>query len=130
MAFTHTIPLPQVAPQPILTGASLAMRHLSVVGALMDSGALPSVVFHTSPTLSAPPSHTIPTPTAPSARPNPHPLTGAHPVRTGGSLAMYHLGVVGALMDGGALPSIVSGTSGGAIVAGVLAIHTDEEMRE
>lgn len=42
---------------------------------------------------------------------------------------MYHMGVVLALMEGGALPSIVSGTSGGAIVAGVLAIHTDEEMR-
>mmetsp|Transcript_3068 Transcript_3068/g.9295 ORF Transcript_3068/g.9295 Transcript_3068/m.9295 type:complete len:132 (+) Transcript_3068:1103-1498(+) len=42
---------------------------------------------------------------------------------------MYHMGVVLALIEGGALPSIVSGTSGGAIVAGVLAIHTDEEMR-
>jgi predicted acylesterase/phospholipase RssA len=42
---------------------------------------------------------------------------------------MYHMGVVLALIEGGALPSIVSGTSGGAIVAGVLAVHTDDEMR-
>ncbi|EOD36784.1 hypothetical protein EMIHUDRAFT_462347 [Emiliania huxleyi CCMP1516] len=37
----------------------------------------------------------------------------------GGSLAMYHLGV--ALIEAGTMPRIVSGTSGGAIVAGVLA---------
>ena len=46
----------------------------------------------------------------------------------GGSLAMYHLGVVKALIEADALPTIISGTSGGAIVAGVLAIHTNEEM--
>ena len=46
----------------------------------------------------------------------------------GGSLAMYHLGVVKALIEADSLPTIVSGTSGGAIVAGVLAIHTNEEM--
>jgi len=46
----------------------------------------------------------------------------------GGSLAMYHLGVVQALIEAGTMPRIVSGTSGGAIVAGVLAVNTDQEM--
>lgn len=41
---------------------------------------------------------------------------------------MYHLGVVRALIENDAMPMVVSGTSGGAIVAGVLAIHTNEEM--
>ncbi|KAL1515922.1 hypothetical protein AB1Y20_002536 [Prymnesium parvum] len=46
----------------------------------------------------------------------------------GGALAMYHMGVVRALIENDALPMIVSGTSGGSIVAGVLAIHTNQEM--
>lgn len=46
----------------------------------------------------------------------------------GGAIAMYHLGLVGALLDQGVLPSVVSGTSGGAIVAGLLACRTDEEL--
>ena len=41
---------------------------------------------------------------------------------------MYHMGVVRALIENGALPTVISGTSGGSIVAGVLAVHTDEEM--
>ena len=47
----------------------------------------------------------------------------------GGSLAMYHMGVVKALIEAGQLPSVVSGASGGAIVAGVLAVNTDQEGR-
>ncbi|KAA0149986.1 hypothetical protein FNF29_05606 [Cafeteria roenbergensis] len=46
----------------------------------------------------------------------------------GGALAMYHMGVVRALIQADAMPRIVSGTSGGAIVAGMLAIRTDKEM--
>ena len=41
---------------------------------------------------------------------------------------MYHMGVIKALLENGAMPGIISGTSGGAIVAGVLGIHTDAEM--
>lgn len=41
---------------------------------------------------------------------------------------MYHMGVIRALIENDALPMIVSGTSGGSIVAGVLAMHTNEEM--
>ncbi|KAA0149270.1 hypothetical protein FNF28_07373 [Cafeteria roenbergensis] len=48
----------------------------------------------------------------------------------GGALAMYHMGVVRALIQADAMPRIVSGTSGGAIVAGMLAIRTDKEMVE
>ena len=42
----------------------------------------------------------------------------------GGALAMYHMGVIKALIENGAMPGIISGTSGGAIVAGVRGIHT------
>jgi predicted acylesterase/phospholipase RssA len=48
----------------------------------------------------------------------------------GGSLAMYHMGVVKALLQHDCMPRIVSGTSGGSIVAGMLAIKTDREMLE
>ena len=47
----------------------------------------------------------------------------------GGSLAMYHLGVVDALIDAHVLPRVISGTSGGSIVAGMLAIKTKEELQ-
>jgi hypothetical protein len=40
----------------------------------------------------------------------------------GGSLSMYHMGVVRALLQHGCLPTIVSGTSGGSIMAAVLAV--------
>ncbi len=43
---------------------------------------------------------------------------------------MYHVGVVKALFDGGCLPSIINGTSGGSIIAGVLATRTDTELRD
>lgn len=48
----------------------------------------------------------------------------------GGALSMYHMGVCKALMEAKVLPSIVSGTSGGAILAGMFALHTDAEMLE
>jgi len=41
---------------------------------------------------------------------------------------MYHLGLVKELLAHGLLPAVVSGTSGGAIVAGLLACRTDEEL--
>jgi len=46
----------------------------------------------------------------------------------GGSLAMHHMGVCRFLLEEGLMPKIVSGVSGGSIVAGFLAIHTDEEI--
>ena len=46
----------------------------------------------------------------------------------GGALAMYHIGVVKAVLEAGLMPDIIAGTSGGAIVALKLAIHTNEEM--
>ncbi|CAJ1457410.1 unnamed protein product, partial [Effrenium voratum] len=46
----------------------------------------------------------------------------------GGSLAMHHMGVCRFLLEEGLMPKIVSGVSGGSIVAAFLAIHTDEEI--
>ena len=48
----------------------------------------------------------------------------------GGALALSHAGVLKALISVGLLPRVVSGTSGGALCAGVLATHTDEEILE
>mmetsp|Transcript_133123 Transcript_133123/g.259186 ORF Transcript_133123/g.259186 Transcript_133123/m.259186 type:complete len:714 (+) Transcript_133123:45-2186(+) len=46
----------------------------------------------------------------------------------GGSLAMYHMGVCRFLLEEQLMPEVVSGVSGGAIVAAFLAIHSDEEL--
>ena len=46
----------------------------------------------------------------------------------GGVLGFLHLGVVNVLLEQGLLPRVISGSSAGAMVAGVLACHTDEEM--
>lgn len=46
----------------------------------------------------------------------------------GGSLAMGHMGVVMALMARGLLPRVISGTSGGSIIAAIMAVKTDEEL--
>eukprot|EP01135_Chromosphaera_perkinsii_P001258 Nk52_evm31s163 gene=Nk52_evmTU31s163 len=46
----------------------------------------------------------------------------------GGMAAMAHLGVVKALIEGGCLPRVISGSSGGSVMAMFLAIHTDEEI--
>lgn len=46
----------------------------------------------------------------------------------GGSLAMYHCGVCRFLLEEGLMPEVISGVSGGSIIAGWLAIHTDEEL--
>ena len=46
----------------------------------------------------------------------------------GGAIALYHLGVVKELHERGLLPRVISGTSGGSIVAAMLACHTDAEL--
>lgn len=46
----------------------------------------------------------------------------------GGSLAMHHMGLCRFLLEEGLMPEIISGVSGGSIVAAFLAIHTDEEL--
>jgi TAG lipase/steryl ester hydrolase/phospholipase A2/LPA acyltransferase len=47
----------------------------------------------------------------------------------GGVLGFYHLGVVRTLLDEGLLPRVISGSSAGSLVAGVVGTHTDEELK-
>jgi len=42
----------------------------------------------------------------------------------------YHFGVVKALLDAGLLPKVVTGTSGGALVAALLCTRTNEELKQ
>ena len=46
----------------------------------------------------------------------------------GGVLGFYHLGVVKTLLEQGLLPRVISGSSAGSIVAGVMGTHTNEEL--
>ena len=48
----------------------------------------------------------------------------------GATFAYYHFGVVKALLETGDLPEIITGTSGGALVAGLVATRTDEELKQ
>ena len=48
----------------------------------------------------------------------------------GATFAYYHFGVAKALFDAGVLPNIITGTSGGAIVAALLCTRTDEELEK
>jgi len=48
----------------------------------------------------------------------------------GGAFGIYHLGIIKALLEQGLLPSIISGTSMGAIVTGLVGTHSDEELLE
>lgn len=48
----------------------------------------------------------------------------------GASFAWYHFGVVKALLDESLLPEIIAGTSGGALVAALVATHTNEELSQ
>ncbi|KAF2007367.1 patatin-domain-containing protein [Amniculicola lignicola CBS 123094] len=48
----------------------------------------------------------------------------------GATFAYYHFGVAKALMDAGLLPEVITGTSGGALVAGLLGTRTDEELKK
>lgn len=46
----------------------------------------------------------------------------------GGSLGMYHMGVIRALLDADVLPNVISGSSGGSITAAFTACRTNEEL--
>ncbi|MFV8816219.1 DUF3336 domain-containing protein [Haliea sp. E17] len=46
----------------------------------------------------------------------------------GGVLGFYHLGVIKVMLEQGLLPRVISGSSAGALVSGVLGTHTDEEL--
>lgn len=48
----------------------------------------------------------------------------------GATFAYYHFGVIKALLDAGELPQIITGTSGGALVAALVGTRTDEELKQ
>ncbi len=48
----------------------------------------------------------------------------------GGSLGLFHIGAVKALWEQNLLPSVISGSSAGSIIAAVVGSHTDGELRE
>lgn len=48
----------------------------------------------------------------------------------GASMGNFHLGVIKALVDQDAMPSIVSGTSAGSLIAGLICSRTDKELQE
>ncbi|KAI0486898.1 lipase [Xylaria cf. heliscus] len=47
----------------------------------------------------------------------------------GASFAYYHFGVVKALLEADLLPDVITGTSGGALVAALVATRTNEELK-
>ena len=47
----------------------------------------------------------------------------------GATFAYYHFGVAKALLEAGSLPNIITGTSGGALVAALLATRTESELK-
>lgn len=47
----------------------------------------------------------------------------------GATFAYTHFGVAKALLDAGLLPNIISGTSGGGLIAALLCTRTDEELK-
>ena len=47
----------------------------------------------------------------------------------GATFAYYHFGVAKALLDANLLPQVITGTSGGALVAALLATRTDAELK-
>ncbi|KAI9777925.1 MAG: hypothetical protein M1839_008460 [Geoglossum umbratile] len=48
----------------------------------------------------------------------------------GASFAYYHFGVCKALLDANLLPDVITGTSGGALVAALVATRTDDELKK
>lgn len=48
----------------------------------------------------------------------------------GATFAYYHFGVAKALLDAQVLPEVITGTSGGALVAALLATRTDDELKK
>ncbi|KAL8714945.1 MAG: hypothetical protein Q9220_001458 [cf. Caloplaca sp. 1 TL-2023] len=55
---------------------------------------------------------------------------GALCLSGGASFAWYHFGVVKALIDHSLLPDIITGTSGGAVVAALVGTRTDQELQK
>lgn len=47
----------------------------------------------------------------------------------GGVLGFYHLGVVKTLLEQKLLPRVISGSSAGSLVAGVVGTHTDQQLK-
>ncbi|PNS21464.1 hypothetical protein CAC42_1243 [Sphaceloma murrayae] len=48
----------------------------------------------------------------------------------GATFAYYHFGIAKGLLDADLIPSIITGTSGGALVAALLATRTNEELKQ
>lgn len=48
----------------------------------------------------------------------------------GGAFGIYHLGIIKSLLREGLLPRVISGTSMGAIVTGLVGTHTDQELEK
>lgn len=48
----------------------------------------------------------------------------------GATLGMFHFGVIKALWEKGLLPQVITGSSIGAIITGMLGVHTDAEIPE
>ncbi|OCL11113.1 patatin-domain-containing protein, partial [Glonium stellatum] len=48
----------------------------------------------------------------------------------GATFAYYHFGVAKALLDANLMPEVITGTSGGALVAALLATRTDDELKK
>ncbi|KAF1913914.1 patatin-like phospholipase domain-containing protein [Ampelomyces quisqualis] len=48
----------------------------------------------------------------------------------GATFAYYHFGVAKALLDADLLPEVITGTSGGALVAALLCTRTDDELKK
>ncbi|CCG80650.1 Patatin-like phospholipase domain-containing protein SPAC1786.01c [Taphrina deformans PYCC 5710] len=48
----------------------------------------------------------------------------------GATFAYYHFGVVKALLDASLLPNVITGTSGGGIVASLCCTYTDKELKD
>jgi predicted acylesterase/phospholipase RssA len=48
----------------------------------------------------------------------------------GASLGMFHLGVIKELEAEGIMPRVITGSSAGAVIAGIVASHTDDELEE
>jgi predicted acylesterase/phospholipase RssA len=48
----------------------------------------------------------------------------------GATFAYYHFGIAKALLDAGLMPEVITGTSGGALVAGLLGTRTDDELKQ
>ena len=47
-----------------------------------------------------------------------------------GSLLYFHLGVVKAMSQQGLMPDVLSGSSGGAFVGGLMCSHNDDELQK